>query len=404
MKIYISGISGKGMGPLALMASDAGIEVVGSDLAADGDMMPELEKRNIKVKIGPQDGTFLEELGDVDWYVHSSAIKSDNPEYLAAKQLGIKISKRDELIAYILKEAGMKMIAVAGTHGKTTTTALLVFLSQKFNVPAAHIVGSTLKFAPAGSYKTGDKYFIYEADEFDRNFLHFHPYISVIPSETYDHADIYPTREDYHAAFDQFRAQSEIVIEGGEADERITLVGEARRFDATLALRAFKTLKPELSEEEIIAMINEFPGVGRRFEKVAKNVYSDYAHHPEEVETVINIALEEANRLGLNGVVVAYQPLQNMRQLEVRHMYKNTFDKVKKLFWLPTFLTRENPELPILTPEDLIKELENPEIAEPAEMNDALAAKLNEYRDNGYLILMVLTGENDNFARETFKD
>ena len=93
-----------------------------------------------------------------------------------------------------------------------------------------------------------------------------------------------------------------------------------------------------------------------------------------------------------------------MRQLEVRHMYKNTFDKVKKLFWLPTFLTRENPELPILTPEDLIKELENPEIAEPAEMNDALAAKLNEYRDNGYLILMILTGENDNFARETFKD
>lgn len=400
MKIYISGISGKGMGPLALMASDAGFEVVGSDLAADGDVMPELEKRGIKVKIGAQDGEFIKSLGDVDWYVHSSAIKADNPELIAAQELGIKISKRDELIAEIIKQANLKMIAVAGTHGKTTTTALLVFLAQKLNVKAAHIVGSTLSFAPAGSYEKGDEYFIYEADEFDRNFLHFHPYISLIPSETYDHADIYPTREDYHAAFDQFRAQSEKVIENVPIDSRITLVGEARRLDATLAFLAFKEIAPEIPEEKIIETINQFPGVGRRFEKVAKNVYSDYAHHPEEVETVIDIACEEAERLGLKGVVVAYQPLQNMRQHKVRHEYKNTFLKAHKLFWLPTFLTRERPEFEILTPEILIQEIANPKIAEPANLNDELAAKLREYRDNGYLILMILTGETDEWARK----
>lgn len=292
------------------------------------------------------------------------------------------------------------MIAVAGTHGKTTTTALLIFLAQKLNIPAAHLVGSTLSFAPAGSYKSGDKYFIYEADEFDRNFLHFHPYISLIPSETYDHADIYPTREDYHAAFNQFKAQSEIVFEGGETDSRITLVGEARRFDATLALRAIKTILPEVSEEEIISVINEFPGVGRRFEKIAKNVYSDYAHHPEEVETVISIANEEAKRLGLKGVVVVYQPLQNMRQHEVRHLYKNSFLGATKLFWLPTYLTREKPEFAILSPEDLILELENPEIAEPAKMDNTLAEELRGYRDSGYLILAILTGETDEWARK----
>ncbi len=404
MKIYISGISGKGMGPLALMASDAGFEVVGSDLVADGDIMPELLKRGIKIHIGEQTGEFLRSLGDVDWYVHTSALKPDNPELLAAKELGIRTSKRDELIAFLVEKLGLKMVAVAGTHGKTTTTAILIYAFSQLGIPAAHIVGSTLSFAPAGKYANGDQYFIYEADEFDRNFLNFHPYISLIPSETYDHADIYPTREDYHAAFEQFRSQSEIVIEGGETDSRITLVGESRRFDATLALRAILTINPALDESRVVEIINNFPGVARRFEKIATNVYSDYAHHPEEVETVINIANEEAGRLGLKGVVVAYQPLQNMRQHEVRHQYRDTFLKADKLFWLPTFLTREKPGFEILTPEDLIAEIANPEIAEPADLNDALAEKLLAYKNDGYLILMILTGENDEWARQNLKD
>lgn len=404
MKIYISGISGKGMGPLALMASDAGLEVVGSDLAADGDIMPELQKRGILVHVGEQDGEFLRGQEGVDWFVHTSALKPDNPELVAAHELGIRVSKRDELIAYLIEKLNLKMVAVAGTHGKTTTTAVLIYAFDRLGLPASHIVGSTLSFAPAGKYTPGDEYFIYEADEFDRNFLNFHPYISLIPSETYDHADIYPTRADYHAAFDQFRSQSQTVIEGGEADPRITLVGESRRFDATLALRAITRLHPEFDEGRVIRIINDFPGVARRFEKIATNVYSDYAHHPEEVETVINIANEEADRLGLKGVVVVYQPLQNMRQYEVRHEYKKTFLGATKLFWLPNFLTREKPGFAILAPEELIGEMENPEIAEPADLNEQLAEKLLAYKKDGYLILMILTGETDDWARQNLKD
>ena len=103
---------------------------------------------------------------------------------------------------------------------------------------------------------------------------------------------------------------------------------------------------------------------------------------------------------GLKGVVVVYQPLQNMRQHEVRHQYKNTFLKAEKLFWLPTFLSREKPEFAILSPADLILELENPEIAEPADLDEALAQKLRTYRADGYLILMILTGETDEWARK----
>ena len=92
-----------------------------------------------------------------------------------------------------------------------------------------------------------------------------------------------------------------------------------------------------------------------------------------------------------------------MRQHFCREQYRNTFLKAQKVFWLPTFLTREKPEYTLLTPQDLISNMANPEIAEPAEMNNELAAKLRQLRNEGYLILCDLTGETDEWARQVFK-
>ena len=117
MNIYISGISGTGLGPLALMARDAGLSVSGSDLS-EGAVASELARRNISVKFGDQDGKFLQEKFDgegVDWFVYTSALPADHPELVLAKKLGLRISKRDELIAYLVDKLGLKMVAVAGT-------------------------------------------------------------------------------------------------------------------------------------------------------------------------------------------------------------------------------------------------------------------------------------------------
>src|SRR5690606_5798559 len=111
--------------------------------------------------------------------------------------LGIKVAKRDELLARILHEKNLKLIAVAGTHGKTTTTGMMVWLLQQLGVPVSYSVGSTLSFGPSGKFDPKSEYFVYECDEFDRNFLHFHPYLSLITSVGYDHPDIYPTPENY---------------------------------------------------------------------------------------------------------------------------------------------------------------------------------------------------------------
>lgn len=416
MRIYISGISGTGMGPLALMAKNAGFEVFGSDLVR-GAIYDELIAAGIEVKIGPQDGEFLQEKlkEGVDWFVHTSALSEKHAELVMARKAGIKVTKRDDLTAYLVEKLDLKMVAVAGTHGKTTTTAMIVWAALKLGLPAAYIVGTTLGFAASGSYKSGDRYFVYEADEYDRNFLKFHPWLAVIVSVSYDHPDIYPDEEDYKKAFLQFEKQSQKVIRSDDSEilsNELKLAGEVRRVDAGLAARAIKEICENekdssgqdlmYDEKKVINVLNEFPGVGRRFERIADGVYTDYAHHPEEIAATMEIAGEEAERLKKKGVVVVYQPHQNTRQHEVQAGYTKSFVGAEKIFWLPTYLTREDPKLAILTPEELIDGLVNKEVAEKAELNDELAKKLCQYLSQGYLILLLTAGPADEWWREEF--
>ena len=402
MKIFISGISGTGMGPLALMAKAAGCEVCGSDLAK-GAIYDELIKAGIEVYIGEQDGEFLKsKLNGLDWFVHTSALPENHAELKMAREASVKVSKRDDLTAYLVEKLGLKMVAVAGTHGKTTTTAMIVWAGLRLGLPIAYIVGTTLGFAPSGVYHVGDKYFVYEADEYDRNFLKYHPWIAVLTSVSYDHPDIYPTREDYQAAFEQFRGQSEMVIEKSDISlEQFALAGEARRHDAALAFEALCKMAPEVEKERIIEILNEFPGVGRRFERLMDGIYTDYGHHPEEISATINVAKDEAKVRGLKGVVVVYQPHQNTRQHEVRDGYKDAFNGVDKIFWLPTYLVRENPNLPILTPQELIVGIEN---AEVAEIGDELFAKIMELKDEGYLVILMTAGPADEWLRNRLRN
>lgn len=163
-------------------------------------------------------------------------------------------------------------------------------------------------------------------------------------------------------------------------------------------------MAPEIDEERIVEILNEYPGVGRRFERICDGVYTDYAHHPEEIAATVEIAREEAELTGRKGVVVVYQPHQNTRQHEVRDGYKDAFSGVERVYWLPTYLTRENPELEVLTPEDLIEGLANAEIAESAELDDELAEKLQKAVDEEYLVILMTAGPADGWFREKFGD
>ena len=213
MNIYFSGIGGVGLGPLAEIAHDAGYNVVGSDRET-GLMTEKLQSRGIQVHIG-QDGSFLQATHNaqpIDWFVYTAALPPTHAELTLAKQLGIKIAKRDELLSYIINEKKLKLIAVTGTHGKTTATGMLVWTLQQLNVPVSYSIGTTIGFGPSGHFDPQSEYFVYECDEFDRNFLHFSPYLSIITSLDYDHSDTYSTEADYQKAFTQFASQSRQVL------------------------------------------------------------------------------------------------------------------------------------------------------------------------------------------------
>lgn len=402
-KIYFSGINGVGISPLAEIAQDMGEEVCGSDMRR-GELAPELEKRGIEVFYGRQNGEFLKKkiAEGVEWFVYTSALRPNNPELVAAKEAGIRVSKRDEWLNEFLNKYKLKMLAVAGTHGKTTTTSMLIWVFHELGMPLNYAVGTSLPWAGRSNFDPKSKYFAYECDEFDRNFLAFHPYLSAIVSVDYDHADIYPTIEDYQAAFAQFESQSKIVVKNTTIDPRITLPGELRRKDASVVLAAMKHLCNE-PEEKIIKILNRFPGAERRFEKVSKSVFTDYGHHPKEIKATVEMAMELKERDGYKGIAMVYEPLQNRRQYSVRKKYGDVFIGIDKLFWVPSFQLREDPNQAVLTPEDLIPYMNNPEIAEAAELDDKLSKKLHKLRDEGWMILMEAGGATgDEWIRKVF--
>lgn len=412
MNIFFSGIGGVAIGPLAQIASDAGYRVQGSD-AHESPLTHQLQDRDIPVAL-TQDGAFLQACHNqqaIDWFVYTSALPPHHPELTLARSLGIKTAKRDELIALIIKEKNLQLLAVSGTHGKTTTTAMLVWALKECGMPISYSVGSTLSFGPSGSFTPGSEYFVYECDEFDRNFLHFSPYLTLITSLDYDHPDTYPSKTDYTDAFKQFINQSHMTImwEADNHEMRATaesgwilqpsdlvpihLAGAHNRRNATLVTKALEYLQIA-SPEQTVEALQKFPGTARRFERLADNLYSDYGHHPVEIAATLQLARELSDH-----VVLVYQPHQNVRQHELKDQYTTCFEAAEVVYWLPTYLAREDPNLPIYTPEELASHVTNKSAIHFADLNDELWQTITHCRQDGKLVLCMGAGTIDGWVR-----
>lgn len=413
MNIYFSGLGGVGIGPLTQIARDAGETVMGSDMA-ESLVTDELRAQGVHLAIG-QDGSFLQTCHQdtpLDWFVYTAALPQDHPELLLAKQLGIRTGKRDEFLAEFIKTKNLKLIAVSGTHGKTTTTGMAVWAFKQLEIPVSYSVGSTLTFGPSGAYDPKSEYFIYECDEYDKNFLHFMPTISLLTSVDYDHPDTYPTEDEYRDAFRQYIQQSDLTITWQTvtsyldvvsdtvwalADDEtlpIELPGKHNRQNATLVFKALEHLNLGTADQ-LIQKLQTFPGTDRRFEKLATNLYSDYGHHPEEIAATLQMAREISD-----AVVLVYQPHQNWRQHFVKDQYTNQFELAEKVYWLPTYLTRENPDQAILTPQELTTTLTNPSSVEYATLGEPLWEAIQQHLQHGKLVLFMGAGTIDNWVRE----
>ena len=183
----------------------------------------------------------------------------------------------------------------------------------------------------------------------------------------------------------------------------IKLIGGLRRFDASLAAQTILAALPETDKDQLISILNNFPSTGRRFERITDGVYSDYGHHPVEIKATLEMARELKERDNYKGVVAIYEPHQNVRQHEIRDSYRDAFEAADKIYWLPTYLTREDPNLEIITPEQFITGLNNAKSAESAELTDDFAKKLKALHEDGWLIILMTAGPADAWYRKVFQ-
>lgn len=431
MHIFFSGIGGTGIGPLALIAHQAGYQVSGSD-KQDSQYIKYLKQNGISnIHIG-QDFESIEKVhmtSPIDWFVYSSAVEKENlnhPEIQFIDNHSIKKSKRDELLNRIITEKNLKLLAVAGTHGKTTTTAMLIYLLKSISINLSYSVGAKISFGEMGHFEPGSEYFALEADEFDRNFLSFNPYAAIISGVSYDHHEIYPTQESYNQAFKDFLSQSQYkfiwqsdvdhigvttdesyqVLDDNDPNiDSINLAGKVNRRDAWLVISVVSKLSNK-SVNELIEIMNTFPGVSRRMEQIKVNLYSDYAHTTDKIVGAIDIAREMADRNN-QKLIVIYEPLTNRRMHHTAKDHQDIFNNVDKLYWVPSYLAREDPNQHVLTPSELITNLNDQtrSKAEPAEFNNELKLKIENHLNNGDMVVALTGGGGgslDEILREWF--
>jgi UDP-N-acetylmuramate--alanine ligase len=429
MHIFFSGIGGAGIGPLAQIALQAGYTVSGSD-KQDSQYIHYLRQHGItNIHIGQTYEAISKEHDQqpIDWFVYTSALVLENPDAEELKFCAcqkIKTSKRDELLNQILADKKLKLLAVAGTHGKTTTTAMITWLFKQLGKPVSYLLPAKTSFAEMGGFNPESEYFIYEADEFDRNFLAFEPALAVISGVSWDHHEIFPTREDYKAAFTEFIEQSNhavlwqddavylglvqssaiTIMNGQDNQQKIKLKGLYNRLDALLAIAAVQRVA-DTPLDVLIDHINDFPGLSRRMEQIVPNLYSDYAHTPEKIRGAMSVANEMAAETGQN-VVIIYEPLTNRRQHYMLDDYKDAFEGASKLYWVPSYLAREDPLQRVIAPGELISHLDDPSIAKAMQRDDELKQTLQEHLKNGDMVIGLAGGGGDSlddWLREEFK-
>jgi UDP-N-acetylmuramate--alanine ligase len=426
MHVFFSGIGGSGHSGLALIAHQAGYDVSGSDLKDSG-YISYLKSRGITDIYVGQTADQVATLHDkrpIDWFIYTSALPASHPELDFCLKHNIRTSKRDDFLGKLLKDKGQKLIAIAGTHGKTTTSAMAIWLFKESGVPVSYLMGGKISFGALAMLDNKSEYFIYECDEFDRNFLSFYPEMSLICGIDWDHPDIYPTRESYNEAFVEFIGQSNRTIlwhddaeklgldsaegltvldeQDSHIDTFVKLPGRVNRQDAWLTINGLSATVHK-STDETASIMNNFPGVSRRFEQIVPNIYSDYAHTPPKIRGALQLAREVAG----DNIVVIYEGLHNTRQHFIKHELGELFDGVKKLYIVPSYLAREDQSLENLTPEKLLMLL-SPDTrskAFAAELDDNLAKLIRHHSENNDLVLCFSAGAGgslDEWLRNNF--
>lgn len=446
-RVHFIGIGGTGMSGLARILLDLGYRVSGSDIKAS-DVTEQLSDMGADIYIGHA----CENVGNAGTVVVSTAIQNDNPEVKEAEKKGIPIIHRADVLARIMELR--KSIAVAGAHGKTTTTSMIALVLEKNRLDPTVIVGGVLQNI-GGNAKLGQgSYLVAEADESDGSFLKLNPHLAVVTNIEDDHMDHYGTMENILKAFQEFMAKipddgllilcadddnvrqllplcnKPYITYGLQPGARYTarnvgnrglftyadiydgenLLGRLSlnvpgRHNLSNALAAVVTgISIGLEFTEIAMALEEFRGVKRRFQLIGEvkniQVVDDYAHHPTELRATLNAARQtDAKR-----VVAVFQPHRYSRTKQLYEEFGKSFAEADVIVINEVYAAGEAP-IPGINADLIIKAIEETE-GRPVHYCatlDQTTAYLEEITKPGDLVLTLGAGNIWNVGVELVK-
>lgn len=358
MSLFFCGIGGIGMSALARWCQKEGSMVLGSD-ENRSDITHQLEKEGITF-FSPQNSTNLPDTTEV--FIYSEAVASDHPERLRAQELGIPQYSYFEYLGKMTQEK--RLIAVAGTHGKTTTTGLIAsgMMGAGFD-PTVVIGAQTPLFKNANFHAGTSDWCVVEACEYRENFRFLHPEIVVLTNLELDHLDYYKNEEDYLRAFQSFIQKAKIIIchkEDAQVQKllkgfsgnvfftspnrfNLQLIGDHNQSNAQLAVALGNVLGAK--ENSFQKGVEQFAGTARRQEFLGEKngikIYDDYGHHPTEIKVTYN-AFKEAFPNKKIGLI--FQPHQYSRTHVLLSEFKEVLLPINDLGILSIYEARDTDE------------------------------------------------------------
>ncbi len=389
-RIHIIGIGGIGMSAIAEILLNFGCEVSGSDLSVNSNTK---KLANLGVRVFH--GHSHENIEDVDLVVFSSAVSKSNPEIIAATDKSIPVLKRSQILADIMRLKNG--VAIAGTHGKTTTTSLVATILKSAGIDPTYLIGGIVKNLDGHAHVGKGDLFVVEADESDGTFLDLSPVVSGITNIDFDHLDFYGDEKNLISAFEQFSNlipfYGKVIFNYDDPFSRMISQHCKKPFSLMSAQEtganidySVRNIEQELGHttfdlfyrneftskisvalngvhniqncllaiaishelgacfDKIVHGLKEFNGVGRRLEILESNeevlIIDDYGHHPTEVESTIKTvsSLKKEKEL-----TVVFEPHRFSRTQNCWSDFLNSFQHADRVYILPIYAAGEEP-------------------------------------------------------------
>jgi len=447
---HFVGIGGTGLSPIARVLLERGHQVSGSDLVLSP-MARELQKMGVEIKLGHHP----DNVKDAHILIRSSAIPDSNEEVQAARQKGIPVLKRADFLGELT--ASQKVIAVAGTHGKTTTTAMLAWCLSYLGLNPSYVVGGEIKDLGRNAHAGSGEHFVIEADEYDRMFLGLNPAVLVVTNIEYDHPDCFPTISEYFQAFldlcdriqpngnliacadhpatielmQSMNKKGIIIKDYGTVNNAAYQVRQIRHkqgygvcFDLRMqsendsvsviekiqlrlpghhnALNAAAALavihQSGWSVEKGKEALQKFSGTGRRFDIRAEVngliVIDDYAHHPTEIRSTLSAARSQYPH---KNIWVVWQPHTYSRTRQLINDFSQAFKDSDHLIVTEIYASREKKQ--DFSSQEVVRLMSHPDVRQIPTLR-AAAQYLKDHLSKNDVLLVLSAGDADQISQE----